>query len=199
VGEDEDVDLLDRAVHSVLQQTFLDWELLVVGRGSIDGIHEDLRPWARQDRRIRAIELAGGSTSKECREVGVVSAHGEFFTHLEISDEYYPDYLKHVAESCDRADVLMFGYDVVHKDGTVVEHAARPSPAAHRNVFAMQPVSPLGIAHRRGVAERLGGLHELQLQHEDSKLWSRLAQIQARFTFMPLKSGRQYLSPIRID
>jgi hypothetical protein len=33
--EGHDIKMLDRAVGSVLQQTFTDWELLVVGSGSV--------------------------------------------------------------------------------------------------------------------------------------------------------------------
>jgi glycosyltransferase involved in cell wall biosynthesis len=190
----EDIEMLDRAVNSVMQQTYADWELVVIGKGSVDGLYEDMRPWTRQNRRIQVIQLAGGSDSIGCHEIGLHSARGELVTHLDACDEFYPDYLEHVARHRDEADVLVFGYDLVHKNDAVVEHVAKRYPPAGRNVFALRPVASLGIAHRAAIVEQVGGFHELLLHHEDSPLWRRLKEATARLAFLPLKSGRRHVS-----
>lgn len=194
----EDIELLDRAVSSVLQQTFADWELLMIGWGSVDGIHEDMRPWTRQDRRIRVIQTGGSDDSGGCRELGLNWARGEFVAHLDACDEYYPDYLEHVAQYSDKADVSVFGYDLVQKNGTLVEHVARRGPPTGHNVFAAKPVAPLGIAHRRTIVDPLGGFYELLWQQEDSDLWRRLTLAKAQLVFVPFKSGRHRVSISRV-
>ncbi|MGD0899829.1 MAG: glycosyltransferase [Thermoguttaceae bacterium] len=195
----KDTDMLDRAVSSVLQQTFADWELLVFGDGSVDGIREDMRPWTRQDRRIRVMDFVTDSRIGEPRNAVMSQARGEFVTHLDAGDEYYPDYIEQVARCRDKTDVLVFGYDVVYQDGAMVERAAKRGPRAGGNVFSMNPIAPLGVSHRRAIVERVGGFNNLLWQHEDSDLWQRLERAEVRLVFIPLKSGRHYVSLARAD
>jgi glycosyltransferase involved in cell wall biosynthesis len=49
--------IFERAVRSVLAQTFADWELLAVDDGSTDETLRTLHSWAARDARIRVIQL----------------------------------------------------------------------------------------------------------------------------------------------
>ena len=54
-------------------------------------------------------------------------------------------------------------------------------------------VTPLGVAHRRELWEKVGGFNEAWCE-EDSDLWRRMARAGAEFAFLPLKSGRYHVA-----
>lgn len=51
---------LDRAISSIVDQTFTDWELIVVDDGSTDDTPEILKAWSQKDSRIRIVHQPSG-------------------------------------------------------------------------------------------------------------------------------------------
>ena len=107
------LDLLDRAIKSVVNQTFSDWELLVVDDCSTDSSFERLQWWERQDARIRVLKTPENGWLCAARNYGLKHARGEFICYLDHDDEFYPDYLASIAQWHDKGDVLVFRYDLV--------------------------------------------------------------------------------------
>lgn len=82
---------LDRAIQSVLRQTYQDWELIIVD----DGSHDDTALTVERytDPRIKYIGLkinTGGSMIP--RQVGMEKSAGEFIAVLDDDDYWYCDY-----------------------------------------------------------------------------------------------------------
>ena len=78
-------DLIDRAIQSVVAQTQTDWELIVVNDGSTDSTADHVARWARQDARIQLINqtAAGVSTS---RNRALQAASGDYVLFLDGDD-----------------------------------------------------------------------------------------------------------------
>ena len=55
-------------------------------------------------------------------------------------------------------------------------------------------MTPLGVAHRRELWQKVGGFNEAWCE-EDSDLWRRMARAGAKFAFLPLESGRYHVRP----
>ncbi len=79
--------LLDRAVASLLAQTFRDWELVLVDDGSTDNTGDVSARLAAQDRRIRVVHQQNTGLSG-ARNAGIARAAGELITFLDSDDEY---------------------------------------------------------------------------------------------------------------
>jgi glycosyltransferase involved in cell wall biosynthesis len=180
---------VDRAVTSLQRQTFTDWELLAVDDGSTDASYERLRGWSEHDPRIRVLRTAANRGPSAARNEAIRHATAEMIAYLDCDDEFYPDYLEQVARLCDRADVLIFGYDYVI-DGEDLSQARTWDPTPRRQIFFEKNLStPLGVAHRRGLWGRVGGFDESAWIQEDWDFWKRLARTGAEFLFVPLRSG----------
>ncbi|HEV2612553.1 MAG TPA: glycosyltransferase [Noviherbaspirillum sp.] len=97
---------IERAIQSVLSQTGVDIELIVVVNGNRydDGIFTTLQ----SDHRIKVIKRAEGNVSK-ARYFGLAAARGAFYCFLDDDDEFLPGAMK------TRADFL-----VKHPDADVV-------------------------------------------------------------------------------
>lgn len=83
------VDVIGRAVSSILVQSFEDWELIVVDDGSTDGTCARLEGL---DPRIRCIGQANQGVYV-ARNTGVQAARGRYITFMDSDDEWLPHFL----------------------------------------------------------------------------------------------------------
>lgn len=83
------------AIHSVLAQTYLNWELIVVDDASTDRTCEIVKQIAAENNKVRLIECAenfGGPARP--RNIGIQNSKGEFLTFLDDDDSWLPDKLE---------------------------------------------------------------------------------------------------------
>lgn len=76
---------LDQCIESVVNQTFTDFEALLIDDGSTDGSGTKCDEWAQRDQRIRVIhkENAGPSVARNC---GIGESKGEYISFLDADD-----------------------------------------------------------------------------------------------------------------
>ena len=77
---------LARSVESVLQQSFPNWELLLVDDRSTDGSRGLIESFAASDPRIQGVFLESNVGAAEARNVGVRKAKGRFIAFLDSDD-----------------------------------------------------------------------------------------------------------------
>ena len=76
---------LRTCVDSVLSQTFLDFEVILVDDGSPDGCPRLCDEYAKKDARVRVIHKANGGLS-DARNIGLSHASGEYILFLDGDD-----------------------------------------------------------------------------------------------------------------
>jgi glycosyltransferase involved in cell wall biosynthesis len=184
---------LDRAVESVVKQTFSDWELLLVDDGSTDQSHARMQAWAKRDSRIRILRTPQQTGSPATRNLGIRHAQGEWLTYLDLNDEWYPGCLDAVVRMHDKGNVFVFrldqgagdaSTDTVEQDWAAVEF--------RQLFFAKAATTPIGVVHRRALVEKVGGFNELLWGKEDWDLWRRFARAGAEFVFLAMAGGRRH-------
>lgn len=81
-------DLIGETLDSVLSQTYMDWECLVVDDGSTDGTDKVVAEFVKKDQRFRwyskSFKLPKGPSSS--RNYGLEKANGEFVVFLDSDD-----------------------------------------------------------------------------------------------------------------
>jgi glycosyltransferase involved in cell wall biosynthesis len=99
---------LDEAMRSVLTQTFVDLELIVVNDGSTDNTGDVVRSFT--DPRILAIDRKNGGVSA-ARNTGIAAARGAYVSFLDADDAMEPSNLSEKLEALART-----GKDWVYGD-----------------------------------------------------------------------------------
>lgn len=88
-----DVEALHTSILSIIQQTWSNWELLIVDDASSSEHYETLKKAEQLDDRIRLIRLERNGGTYLARNVGISHARGEFLTGQDADDWSHPDRL----------------------------------------------------------------------------------------------------------
>ena len=89
--------IIQKAIDSVLAQTYADWELIIVDDGSTDNTTEVVA--SNKDKRIRYISYSPNQGANHARNVGLSEANGEFIAFLD-SDAIYEPFSLDARVSC---------------------------------------------------------------------------------------------------
>lgn len=89
---------LQISIDSVVQQTFSDWELIVVDDGSTDGSQEYVRERAEKDNRIRLVNNWLNHGVANALNTGIVCSCGIYVARLDADDESMPQRIQMMAE-----------------------------------------------------------------------------------------------------
>jgi glycosyltransferase involved in cell wall biosynthesis len=84
---------LQRAIDSIINQSYKEWELIAIDDGSEDASASLLESYTIQSPRIKTIYQSHQSLSA-ARNNGIKHSKGDFITFLDSDDEYKEDHLK---------------------------------------------------------------------------------------------------------
>lgn len=101
---------LDTAVMSILNQSFQDFELILVDDGSVDGSSRKCDEYAEKDNRIIVIHQRNGGICN-ARNHALRIAKGDYVAFSDHDDEYLPGLLECAYNRAieDNADIVKFG------------------------------------------------------------------------------------------
>lgn len=162
------------AAHSVLAQTFADFELIVVDDGSADGTAEALA--GVRDARLRVLRASGRGVSA-ARNLGIEAGTGGFIALLDSDDLWLPDKL---AKHLDFA--AQHGFHASQTEETWVRHGRfanprelhkKPSGRFFEQALKLCLVSPSCVLFTRDIWRRRGPFDESLPACEDYDLWLR--------------------------
>lgn len=86
--------LLPRAIKSVLNQTYQDFELIVVDDASTDNTEKVVKEFQEKDGRIRYIQYKKNKGGSAARNSGIKAAKGEYIAFQDSDDEWLPEKLE---------------------------------------------------------------------------------------------------------
>lgn len=89
---------LDEALNSVLDQSYVNWECIIIDDGSPDNTKEVALRWCNEDKRFIYLKKENGGLS-EARNTGIKSAIGEYILPLDADDKIAKNYIKHAVQS----------------------------------------------------------------------------------------------------
>lgn len=94
---------LCRCVDSILNQTYKEFEIILVDDGSTDSSGEICDSYSEKSEKIRVIHKKNSGPSI-ARNTGIETAVGNYITYIDSDDVVHPDYLKELYELLVRND-----------------------------------------------------------------------------------------------
>lgn len=85
---------LEKTINSVLMQTHVDWELILVDDFSPDNSAEIAEQFSKKDSHIRVICLSKNSGAAVARNTAIEAAQGRYLAFLDSDDQWLPHKLE---------------------------------------------------------------------------------------------------------
>lgn len=160
------------AIQSVIEQEYLNWELLVCDDGSDDDTESVVA--AINDARVvyKRLPKAGGAAA---RNVGLASARGEIIAYLDSDNYWHPSFLRvmvHALFECAGHSSAYSDFVDFHEDqsGRVkVRSFARPA-FNHERLLQKNFIDLNSFVHRRELYDCFGGFNEALTRRQDYDL-----------------------------
>lgn len=182
---------LPACLDSVQQQTFKDFECIVVDDAQLQSTEMIVRDYARQDSRFTYVPTPNNFGLPGARNFGLSISKGRYIRHLDADDYLAQNALELEVDALDKdrgTDIVYGHLEVVREDGSrFLDKAGNPvrggwpseqfdwyQQMSHKNQL------PSCAMARREVFERSGGYRERMVRNEDAEFWCRVTSLGMR-------------------
>ena len=111
---------ISKTLESVFNQTFKDFEIILINDGSKDNTGEILDDYSKKYKRIKVVHKENEGVS-EARNIGIRNATGEYIYFLDGDDLIESTLLERANEvfKNDKIEIFSFGFNMVYEDGKI--------------------------------------------------------------------------------
>lgn len=155
----ESVDLLERSIRSIQNQTYSNWELLICDDGSIETVRRYMDETAAQDARVHLIRGCPRTDLASKLNWCLTKAKGSYIARMDDDDWSDPQRFEkqfHILKS--KPMIAFIGCNVrLWRDGQIVGLRELPEQPEIRDFLFVQPFIHPTLMFRRQVLEAVGG------------------------------------------
>jgi glycosyltransferase involved in cell wall biosynthesis len=196
---------LAESIQSVLEQTFTNFEFIIINDGSDDCSLEIINQFAKKDSRIRVYNKKNSGLT-DSLNYGIAEARGEWIARIDADDICNLDRLqKQIEHVRINIDLVLVGSGLVIIDENGQQSKVHLYPARHIRLTRRLSRGSPSFAHssaffKLSAVRELGGYRTLFQRSQDQDLWLRLAEI-GKITCIkePLVLIRKHTQQISLD
>jgi glycosyltransferase involved in cell wall biosynthesis len=171
---------LGKAIESILNQTYRDFEFILINDGSKDGSKQVIDNYAAKDNRIIAVhqENAGLVTTLNR---GIAMAKAPFIARMDADDVALPErFAAQIDYMNKHPEIAVLGTSIRLIDEndapiTDILYPASPKDVA-KEVLRGSPLAHPTVMMRKAILDEAGGYNQLYNHGEDYELWLRLSE-----------------------
>lgn len=169
-------DYILQTINSVLNQQFVDFELIVVDDGSTDETEAIIS--RIKDSRLLYFKKENGERGA-ARNFGIHRSSGKYVTFLDSDDRLYPNFLQQANSFIEENIQPAFfhtGYEIKDKTGKVLSKVAGSKGNLNNKLVKGNFLSCIGVFVRQDIIKKFLFNEDRELAgSEDYELWMRLA------------------------
>ncbi len=171
---------LEEATESIINQSFSDFEFIIVNDCSTDGTPEILNNLLQKDSRVKILKNPGNAGLAKSLNTAIKEAEGEYIARMDSDDISLADRLeKQVNFMDENPDTVLLGtaYYEIDKDGNKLGQNLFPLTDSdlRKKLIKLNPFCHTSVIMRRTVLLEAGLYNEEISKAQDYDLWFRLA------------------------
>lgn len=168
--------VLGYAIDSVLNQTFKDWELIVVDDCSTDNTLEVANAYAEKDNRIRVLRNEHNSKLPATLNHGFSKAKGDYWTWTSDDNLLHPNFCEEMSMYLDEhseVGLVVGGMEIIDENGNVCQEFI-PKPVDLQSRMMLNNFVGACFMYRSVIAKRVGEYRTDLFLVEDYEYWMRM-------------------------
>jgi glycosyltransferase involved in cell wall biosynthesis len=186
---------LGRALQSVLDQTYANWEAIVIDNHSTDNTDEVMATFS--DSRISYLKIHNNGVIAASRNLGIMAAKGRWIAFLDSDDWWTIDKLQTCFDHInDDVDFLYHDLEVVTEKPRffrrkVIKSWQVKSPVLIDLLTNGNAIATSSVVVRAELLQQLNGMCEESgmVAAEDYNTWLRIAKLTNAFRYIPKRLG----------
>ena len=187
--------MLQRALETVIEQSYQNWNAIVVNNFSTDNTLEVVAKF--NDPRIQCVNFRNNGVIGASRNEGIALATGEFIAFLDSDDTWFPTKIeKCVAVLNNGSDLVCHAEYWIDESGKsrLVTYGPSQTATHHNLIYRGNRISTSATMVRASLLKEVNGFDvspEL-ISTEDYDLWIRLAAKSNKFAFIDEPLGEYH-------
>lgn len=168
-------EFIEETINSVLNQTYKNWEMLIVDDCSIDNSLRIVKQFAADDSRIKLIQLETNSGAAIARNKAIEEAQGRYIAFLDSDDLWHSQKLEKQIEFMQENNYAFTftKYQQMTEDGNLIDRFIEvPDEITYEKALYTNPVGCLTVIYD---VKKLGKLYmPLIRKRQDYGLWLKI-------------------------
>ena len=190
---------IKKALDSVIDQTFQNWEAIVIDNHSTDETYDVLRKF--NDPRFKFLKINNNGVLAKSRNLGIKEAKGEWIAFLDSDDWWKVNKLEFcLNEINEKVDLVYHDLEVVHKSKSLFRKKNYKGRKLKKPILKDllistikygNPIGQSSVLVRKSILQKIGGMNEDKslVGSEDYNTWLRIARITDKFKYVNKKLG----------
>ena len=174
---------LKQSIESILNQSFKDFEFIIIDDGSKDNSLEIIKSYAKNNKKIKLIIHKKNQGLVKTLNEGIQKSKSDLIIRMDQDDESLPNRIKTQCEFMDKnPDITIAGSFVYHmgatpKDDRLIILPTDPAEIKHKLLLdGNNPIYHPSVIMRKQKILKLGGYRSEFKNCEDYDLWIRAAK-----------------------
>ncbi|MBW4360370.1 glycosyltransferase family 2 protein [Flavobacterium taihuense] len=177
---------LSETLHSVLDQTYDNWECIIVNDGSPDNTEEVATKWCEKDNRFKYLKKTNGGLSS-ARNAGITISSGALILPLDSDDILNSNYLRRLVPELihDDALAIVSCYREFFRDKKEnIFYQEKASGSTYHHLMYENIMMPSSL-FRKKCWEEVGGYdEEMKFGFEDWEFWISITKRGWKYKFV---------------
>ncbi len=163
-----------QTIESVINQTYTNWEMIIIDDCSSDNSVEIITSFQRIDKRIKLIKLEGNQGAAVARNKGIELSKGRFIAFLDSDDLWLPEKLeKQLQFMIDQQVIFSYSsYKMINETNKPVGRFKAPTKQSYNDILKTCSIGCLTVIYDTHTVGKV--YMPLIKRRQDFGLWLRL-------------------------
>jgi len=173
-------------IESVLDQTYTNWEMVIVDDKSTDQTVQTVKNYLKKDDRIKLFVLEENSGSAVARNTAMKHAKGRYIAFLDSDDQWFPKKLEKQLQFMQEKDIAFSftKYIRMEEDGTLRDNVSKaPESVGYRDLMKHCVIGCLTVMIDR---DKIGHIEMVNIRtRQDYAYWLTITKMGYRAYGLP--------------